>query len=168
MLFHHAVALTCIAISLYLGGLIGSIAQLTWITEVSTLFVNARHLILMHGYEKSSKLYILNGLLMALSFAVCRIYFYHKMIFDILVHYVLYRGGSFWSIFYKGKFIQRLAKIAMFLFLFMYLLQLYWFCKILTGLLKAVGIENLSVAGPEDESTDEESDEDKPKTEKMD
>ena len=166
MVYHHLVSLYGVAVALYLDGFIGSISQLTWITEGSTFFVNLRQVMVYHKFDKSySKLYFLNGIFMALTFGIFRIYFYHYMIFVVLVYHVLYRTASFWSIFYKGKMIQSVAKISMILYIFMYFLQLHWFCKILTGLLNSVGIYNLSPTGPEDESTDDEesADEDEPR-----
>ena len=106
MFLHHFLSLYGIGVALYLGGMIGSISQLTWITEGSTLFVNLRYLMVYHKYDKTnSKMYIFNGFLMTLTFGIFRIYFYHVMIFDILLTYVVYRTHSFWPIFYKGKFV---------------------------------------------------------------
>jgi len=101
MQFHHLISLFGVAVALYLGGLIGSISQLTWLTEGSTLFVNIRHMMVYHKMEESN-IYIANGVFMAVAFGVFRIAYYHFMIFGILVHYVLYRAGSFWPIFYTN------------------------------------------------------------------
>ena len=121
MNFHHLVSLFGISVALYVGGLIGSISHLTLITEGSTFFVNLRSLMVYHKYE-TSMLYTLNGFFMAVSFAIFRIWFYHFMIFSVLVHYVIYRGGSFWSIFYKEKLTQRIVTFAMIMYVFMYFL----------------------------------------------
>lgn len=103
MHFHHVLSLYGVFVSIYIGGFIGSISQLTWITEGSTLFVNIRHMMVFHKLEET-KLYLVNGVCIALSFAIFRIYYYHFMIFDIIVHYVLYRAGSFWKVFYTDPF----------------------------------------------------------------
>jgi hypothetical protein len=99
MHMHHIISLYGIFVAIYVSGFLGSISHLTWITEGSTSFVNLRHLMVKHNL-KDSILYLVNGLLIAVSFAVFRIWFYHYMIFDVMVHFVLYRAGSFWSIFY--------------------------------------------------------------------
>jgi hypothetical protein len=135
MHFHHLVSLIGIFISLHVGGLIGSISHLTWLTEGATLFVNLRHLLAYHNYQ-TGILYTLNGFFLAASFAIFRIWYYHFMIFSVLVHYVIYRGGSFWSIFYKDKLSQRLVTFSIVIYILMYFLQLFWFTKILAGLLK--------------------------------
>lgn len=77
--------------------------------------------------EKNSSIYVINGFFMAIAFGIFRIYYYHFMIFEVLVHYVLYRTGSFWSVFYKDKYTQWLVTFSIIMYLFMYILQLYWF-----------------------------------------
>ena len=108
-------------------------------------------------------MYIFNGFLMTVTFGIFRIYFYHVMIFDILLTFVVYRTHSFWPIFYKGKFVQRLAQVSMCLYILMYFLQLFWFCKILEGFLKSIGVESLFVSGDDGESTDNEETDEEPK-----
>jgi hypothetical protein len=53
--------------------------------------------------------------------------------------FILYRGLSFWQTYPKEKW--TVCYIAIVLYILMYVLQLFWFSKILYGLLKALGIE---------------------------
>jgi hypothetical protein len=62
-----------------------------------------------HKVKEESLLNIVNGFLIAGSFAVFRIAYYHFMIFGIICHHVLYRAASFWNIFYINPRDQKLA-----------------------------------------------------------
>jgi hypothetical protein len=143
MHLHHATSIFGIFVGIYLGGMIGSLSQLTWITEGSTPFVDFRYLMVYHKME-GQFIYIVNGALMCLSFFTFRIVFYHIVIFEYLVHYCLYRTEAFWALQYPDQFKSRLAIFSIIMYILMYGLQLMWFTKIASGLLEALGLKNIS------------------------
>ena len=77
--------------------------------------------------------------MMTIFFFWFRVYYYYYMIFMKMQDFILYRGLSFWQTYPKEKW--NACYIAITLYILMYILQLFWFSKILYGLLKALGIE---------------------------
>ena len=136
--FHHAAGMGGILLGQYLGGFFGSISQLTFITEASTLNVNLRWVLAFHKLT-SSALYQINGLLMTVSFFVFRVCFYYFMVFSQMQIYTLYRSYSFWSLYEDDK--HKWCYLAMVLYCSMYILNMFWFSKMVMGLLKALGID---------------------------
>ena len=122
---------------IYIGGFMGSICQLTWITEGSTPFVNLRQILAWHNMQDTT-LYLMNGFMMTWSFFWFRVFFYNYMIFWKLQDYVMYRYESFWQTIPEHK--HKIAIVSFVCYFVMYGLQLFWFSKILQGLLKALGI----------------------------
>lgn len=59
---------------MYTGGFVGSIGQLTAVTELSTPFVNGRAIFATHNMQ-GTFIYTLNGIMMMLSFFVFRLCF---------------------------------------------------------------------------------------------
>jgi uncharacterized membrane protein YagU involved in acid resistance len=98
---HHICAITGNVGGIASGGFFGSISHLTWITEASTPFVNLRQLLAWH-HLTDNRLYLMNGLLMTLSFFVFRIVFYTYMILGQIFPFVLDGKGSFYAE-YPGK-----------------------------------------------------------------
>lgn len=125
-------------IGTYIGGFLGSISQLTWVTELSTPFVNLRALMSIHK-TTGNLVYVVNGLLMTVVFYVVRVFFYNYMIFWKIHDFCFYRHLHFWST-YPEHF-HFWAKLAIVMYFLMYCLQLFWFSKILFGLLKALGFD---------------------------
>ena len=83
---HHVTGAGGIIFGNYVGGILGSISQLTWITEGSTQYVNAHQLMRYHGV-KSGIFYTFNGMMMVASFLIFRITYYIYIIFGHLIFY---------------------------------------------------------------------------------
>ena len=81
---HHFMVFVGNAGGTYIGGPLGSISQLTWLSEGSTLNVNFRQILAWHHQEKES-IYLINGLLMAFNFFIFRIIFYTYMFFGMIL-----------------------------------------------------------------------------------
>ena len=118
-------------------------AQLTWITEFSTPFVNF-HQVLTYHDAKDHFLYPLNGILMTIAFFVFRVIWYYYVIFVKLIDFAMYRHTSFWATYEPHQVIW--VKISNGLYLFMYLLNLYWFSRMLLGFCKGLGIDQAIAA----------------------
>ena len=134
---HHAIGLSGIVITTQTSGFFGSICQITLITELSTPFVNMRTILAYHKQEKSY-LYIFNGIMMTVSFFFLRVCYYYYMIFNQMVIYCLYRRDSFWDLY--EPYMYKWCYLSVTLYFFMYALNLYWFSKMLYGLMKALGL----------------------------
>ena len=134
---HHLLGIGGCVTATYVGGFFGSISQLTIITELSTPFVNLRWILAKHKLEKSS-LYIAVALMMTLSFFVLRVCFCYYMIFNQLVIYCLYRKNALWAMYPKYKW--KWCYVAIALYIMLYFLNLFWFSKMLYGMLKALGL----------------------------
>jgi hypothetical protein len=68
---HHIIGLVGTFVSVVVGRMILTLSNITCLTEFSTPFVSMRALLHMHK-KSSSPLYIINGLLMTVSFGICR------------------------------------------------------------------------------------------------
>lgn len=90
---HHVVAITGAIGGAVINGVFGSLSQLTWFTEGSTFFVNMRWLMATHKVT-DSPLYVLNGLMMAVSFFCFRIVLYIYMIFWVIYPFVMDKSGA--------------------------------------------------------------------------
>ena len=146
ILLHHALAIGAIWMAHHMRGFIGSLIQICLITEASNPFVNARELMVKLGL-KECKMYVPNGVMMFLTFAVCRVCFY-----TYVIHLV--KSVNVWSLYDEEEHVWVYATFAM-LFV-MYALNLYWFYLISKGMLKALGlikkekkVENVGTLEPE-------------------
>ena len=117
----------------------GSICHLTVMTELSTPFVNLRAILAQHKMT-NTKLYSINGIMMALMFFLFRMCFYYYMIFIVIEKFVFYRSDVFWDTYPKHQYWA--CYVCMVLYMIMYLLNVYWFSKIFAGLMKAFGVFN--------------------------
>ena len=134
---HHLIGLAGQLMSLQAGGTFGTICQISFFTEASTPFVNGRQILVWHHLEDTS-IYIANGLMMTVSFFWVRVVFYGYMILGKCRHWAFIEP-NFWETYYPDTSSRVLAQVCITLYSLMYLLQLFWFYKIFTGLLKAVG-----------------------------
>lgn len=134
---HHVIGLLGQIMSLYSGGVFGSICQVSWITEASTPFVNGRQILAWHHLE-DKPYYVANGLMMTWSFFWVRVVFYGYMILGKCRHWAFVEP-NFWETYYPETTRRTLVTICITLYSSMYLLQLFWFYKIMNGLLKALG-----------------------------
>ena len=79
MYFHHLNGILGGLLGNALNDFMGSIQQLTFVTEMSTFNVNFRQLLYWHKLSSSS-IYVYNGLLMTFGFFVWRILWYPYII----------------------------------------------------------------------------------------
>ena len=140
LFFHHFVSIFGICVGLYMDHFFGSISQLTMITELSTISLNIRAIMVYHK-QQGSLLYIFNGFIMTISFYFIRILWYHFIIFGLFIDFGIYYGEQFWASIYPEPAKVRVIYISYFVYFLLYCLQLFWFSKILAGLLKAFGVE---------------------------
>ena len=131
---HHVAGIMGNTFALLLDDGFGSVAQLTFITEFSTFFVNARFLLAKHKLS-STTIYIVNGLLMTLSFFVVRVVYYKWILFSVYRNMGLYDSERMKN-YPENKVMMRHACV--FLYIVMYFLQLFWFYKIFSGLMKVL------------------------------
>jgi hypothetical protein len=88
-------------------------------------------------------IYIFNGILMGISFFIFRVLFYHVVIWTYVYDNVILRSTTLWPIMYPTPMMDFFGKVAIILYLNLFLLQLFWFSKIFAGILKAIGLEEL-------------------------
>ena len=81
---HHVLGLIGTVSGLFAGRMLLTLGSISLMTEVSTPFVSLRALLDMHKM-KDSKLYLVNGILMTLSFFVFRVIFQSWLVFYKLV-----------------------------------------------------------------------------------
>ena len=86
---HHIAGIMGNSFSILLDDGFGSLAQLTFITEFSTFFVNARFLLAKHKLS-STTIYLVNGIMMTLAFFVVRVVYYTYIIFFVYRNMGLY------------------------------------------------------------------------------
>ena len=134
---HHVVAITGAVGGAVIQGVFGSLSQLTWFTEGSTFFVNLRWLLATH-HLTDNIVYIVNGLMMTLSFFFYRIVLYTYMIFWVIYPVTIDQVNYVKE--YPTKAEQYFGYFLIIAYIIMGSLQVFWFNKILQGLLKALGI----------------------------
>ena len=122
---HHALCLLGNIGGLYIEGFFGSMSQLTWFTEGSTLFVNMRQIFAWHEITKS-KLYLYNGLMMLFAFFVFRMTFYSYMVFFGIIPFDFIDSKKNWEK-YPEKNDQYFIYFLQFAYLGMYGLNIFWF-----------------------------------------
>ena len=142
MYIHHSIVLLGTGLSIYMTGFIGSVDQISFLTEGSTQFVNLRQILCLHKQE-GKPFYVFNGIMMGISFYVFRIVFYHYVIWGYALEFTVYRAEGFWDVLYPEPFMSFIAKVSIVLYFMLFLLQLFWFSKIFAGILKAIGAEAL-------------------------
>ena len=90
MYLHHFLGIYACWSGITLEGFFGSLTQLSFFTEGSTLFVNARAIMATHKLT-STVPYFINGVLMVIAFFFMRVIFYHYMIFWKMQDLCMYR-----------------------------------------------------------------------------
>lgn len=88
----------------------------------------------------SSPLYVLNGLVMTINFFIFRIVFQYKIIFTYMRYFMIYRADEFWNL-YPQEY-HNYMKFGLCAYCALYALNIYWFTKMIAGLLKAIGVED--------------------------
>lgn len=135
---HHVFVIFGNLLALWLGGFFGSCSQISFIVEASTPFVSLRAIIAYHKRE-DCLLYKVNGILMTIMFFIFRVCFYYYMVFWKSQDFLMYRFVSFWQTYPQYKWFW--CKVCMALYCMMYFLNLFWFSKMLWGLMKGLGID---------------------------
>ena len=135
-LFHHIIGLIGLVSALVIGRIVAVIAICLLIAEISTIFLNNRHILKeLDLIEKHDKFHFWNGITLILSFFFIRVVFYGVF----LGCYIL---PAFFNYPYNetakeiGWFKVRWAQTLMILFIILYLLNIYWFKKLVQGYLK--------------------------------
>lgn len=91
--FHHVIGVLGSVSGFIVGRMIMSLSNSTCVTELSTPFVSLRAILSMHK-KTDGTLYVINGLLMTLSFFVFRCVFQTWLVTCRLFPAVIYRGGE--------------------------------------------------------------------------
>lgn len=130
---HHFIGIFGSVTALVVGRMILSLSAISCWTEFSTPFVNLRALLHMHK-KSSSTLYIVNGLLMTVSFGIVRCLFQTWLVATRLVPSVLYRADGMLA--ESSKVIWGTMYVSTLMYLCLCLLNYFWFSKMVNGLLK--------------------------------
>lgn len=69
--------------SIYLDGFLGYFAQYTYVFELSSIFVNTRHILVYHQMQKTA-FYIVNGLMMVFAFFSLRVVIGSVIVYKIV------------------------------------------------------------------------------------
>eukprot|EP00095_Tigriopus_kingsejongensis_P011500 maker-scaffold56_size446035-snap-gene-3.26 protein:Tk11500 transcript:maker-scaffold56_size446035-snap-gene-3.26-mRNA-1 annotation:"protein fam57a isoform x2" len=131
MVFHHAVlALLGVPILVCLRRDLGDcLLALGFLMEASTPFVSLRALLAGNGY-KSSKWYLVNGILMLVSFFTCRI---------VLIPYIYVLYARQLGVSLVTTVVEHVPHYCTLCMGIVYLPQLYWFGLMLRGSCQALG-----------------------------
>ena len=133
------IARACVTVlGTYLGGFFGSISQLTWFTEGSTLFVNFCKLLIAH-HMKETLFFTLSKLLTLIVYFICNVFLYQYMIFWKMQDMCLYRFDSFWILYDEKQHV--FCYIFIGVYFVMYCLQNFLFSKMLWDFLQDIGID---------------------------
>jgi hypothetical protein len=131
---HHVLVMVGNTGGIFVGGTLGNLSQITWLTEGSTPFVNFRQTLAWHKQE-STLIYKINGLTMTAAFFVFRVIFYSYMIFGTILPFCMDPKTVYETPIVKGVSFFLIA-----LYVCMYFLNLGWFYKMVVGCLKALGV----------------------------
>ena len=138
MYMHHIFVIFGNVLAVWLGGFFGTCSQVSFIVEASTPFVSLRAILAGLKLE-SSILYIVNGIMMTFAFFIFRVCFYYYMVFWKCQDFMLYRFSHFWQTYPEYKF--KWCILCFILYVAMYMLNLFWFFKMLWGFFKGIGID---------------------------
>ena len=106
--------------TLYMGGAFASICQISFITEASTPFVNGRQLLAWHKLTDGN-FYLINGVMMTLSFFWVRVVYYSYTIFFRVRHWVFVEP-NFMDTYYSEPLSRGFAWLSITLYIMMYIL----------------------------------------------
>ena len=129
--FHHFLAILGSIAGIYGGGYMAVTASVSLITEFSTPFVNIRS-ILYDLKETSGTIYIINGLMMTISFFLCRCIFQAWFVYVKLLP----------AVYSPNKIASNFELFSFYSYLVLVVLNFYWFSKMLTGCIKVLKKSN--------------------------
>jgi hypothetical protein len=129
--FHHIIGLIGLISGLSIGKVVGVIVVCLLITEVSTIFLNNRNILKELGQlETRQKFNYYNGIFLISTFFILRIVFLGVFLGGYIIPVVI-------SYPYKktaeeiGWFKVRWAQALMLLFVVLYILNIFWFTKLI-------------------------------------
>jgi hypothetical protein len=125
---HHVIGVVGTCSALIVGRMILSLSNATCITEISTPFVSLRGILSMHK-KTDGTLYLVNGLLMTLSFFLCRCVFQSWLVLCRLIPSVVYRSGD--SMLEVDESTMVVCYISLCMYLSLVCLNFFWFNKML-------------------------------------
>ena len=134
---HHMIAITGICSALVIGRCLGPIMISLLITEISTIFLNNRFIMKEVSYDEKSILFKANGIALIISFFISRILFMGFL----LIGYV---GPIFLNYDYAqaekeiGVIKVTWGRTMMFLYGLLYILNIFWFSKLIQGYKKFI------------------------------
>jgi hypothetical protein len=130
---HHAIGVIGTLSAMIVGRMILSLSNATCMTELSTPFVSLRAILSMHK-KTDGTLYLINGLLMTLSFFVFRCVFQSWLVLCRLAPSVVYRSGE--SMLEVDDTTMLICYLSLLMYMALVGLNFFWFNKMLQGLLK--------------------------------
>ena len=136
-LIHHILGFLGAYLGIYIGGHAGSISHVTAVTELSAPFLNARVFIQTHGYGEKP-IYLVNGFMIMFSFFILRIVFMSWLVWGEFFAKAWLQRDTYWPAIEEHK--RATAVVGILLYPCLYVLNIYWFKKIVMGLLKAAGL----------------------------
>jgi hypothetical protein len=134
MICHHLICsvYAIFAIPLFRQNFGDCIVSLLYLMEISTPFVNLRAILSMMNY-KDTKIYLINGVLMILSFFVCRVF---------LLIFVVYLYGSLKGDYSVIQTYWNLPLNCQIPLAIMFGMQFYWFYLMVRKVYKIIGNES--------------------------
>lgn len=138
------------SLGLYIGGFFGSISQLTFFSEISTVFVNISKIYNIHN-ESQTKKYNRNGALTILVFFVTKVFLYNYMILWKMQDMCMYRFESFWVLYPES--LHKTCYLYIFLYFLTYCQQLFKFSVMLWSAFEVLGIDKAIEATERIEAT---------------
>ena len=130
---HHGLGIFGVVTSMIVGRMCLSLSSATSITEVSTVFVSLRAILSFQG-QSSSGLYLVNGMLMTLTFFVFRVVYQTWMVGFRMVHSMVARGTDMLA--GTSDFVTGWCVAGCSMYIALVFLNYFWFHKIFTGMLK--------------------------------
>lgn len=135
--FHHFVGLIGLVSLLIVGRVVGSIAIVMLVAETSTLFLNNMYFLrLLELRDSYPRLNTINGLLLIIFFCISRVIFFGVLLVGYIIPIMfsynyewLSQRVPWWKIHYAQSLIVA--------FIGFYVLQVFWFYKLIVGFRKA-------------------------------
>lgn len=131
---HHVLGIGGSSAGLLCGRMILTLSCATLFTELSTPFVSMRALLSIHK-KTDTKLYLVNGLLMTISFFFCRVLFQPWITIKYLWPAVINRPQNTDQMYAVTRYY---CYFSIFLYIGLCVLNFFWFYKMASGLVKFI------------------------------
>ena len=122
--FHHLTILILTVGADQTGGFMKQVGCSLFFCEFSSLFLGVRYLMAQHGQEKTI-LYAINGLLLTFTYFICRVVL-QGLVLQLMWNKYVFNSQLFYP------------QLITFIYTAFYFLNVYWFQKILQGMLKVI------------------------------